>query len=394
MRKTVLIAASLALCVSLAGQAPAFKLPVQQKAALTAYLRAHWMSPEDYIVSKFKDHEIVFVGEFHRIKHDPELIQRVIPKLYKAGVTNLGIEFANFSDQAKIDKLVNAKTYDEGLAREIAFDQWAFWGYEEYMDIYRAAWALNRSLPEGAPRFRVVGLNYTPDWNLLTEPASQLTPEMRKKIFYNGNGDAYMAGVILKEFVAKGQKALIYSGNHHAFTRYRQPYYDFEKKVLHRLVDTRMGNIVYAKIGDRAFNIYLNAPWASKEGFDEQIDPVRGAIDEVMEGFADKSVGLDVVGTPFGQLRDPDTYYAIGHPDFRLEDYCDGFIYQGPFKDYKGVTTDPLFVTAKNLKQAVDDCANPAARASLNTPEDCIRAMEEDADIPARFKRWGLVPSP
>jgi len=33
-----------------------------EKAELAAYLKDHWMAPEDYIVSKFKDHDLVFVG--------------------------------------------------------------------------------------------------------------------------------------------------------------------------------------------------------------------------------------------------------------------------------------------------------------------------------------------
>jgi len=43
------------------------------------------------------------------IKHDPELVQALVPLLYKAGVYDLGIEFANYSDQALIDKLINAQ---------------------------------------------------------------------------------------------------------------------------------------------------------------------------------------------------------------------------------------------------------------------------------------------
>lgn len=384
----------LLLCLVAFFPAPAKGPAAADKAELAAYLKAHWASPEDYVVGKFKDHDIVFVGEYHRIKHDALLIQALIPKLYKAGITNLGMEFADYSDQALIDKLVDADSYDEDLARKITFDQFVFWGYKEYMDVFRAAWALNHSLPKGAPRFRVVGLNYSPNWKLMTVPKDQLTDELRKKIFYNGDGDEYMGGVILKEFVEKGQKALIYSGSHHAFTRYRQPNYDFDKKVLRRLVDDRMGNIVNAKIGARAFNIFLHSPWATRESFEKDALPVRGVVDEVMEGFEDKRVGFDTAGTPFGKLEDPGTYYAIGHEGFKLEDFCDGYIYQKAFKDYEGVTTDPLFITEKNLKEATENLPNPDARAFLKTPADFIRGMRHDADIPARFKRQGIIPDP
>lgn len=394
MRKSILISYMvLFLGVTVVAQSPQVILPADQQTELVAFLKAHWMPPEDYVVSKFKDHDIVFIGEFHRIKQDPTLIQALIPLLYKAGVLNLGIEFANYSDQPLIDKLINAEKYDEGLARRIAFQALTFWGYKEYEDIYRAAWELNRSLPKDAPRFRVVGLEYSPNYKLMTVPKEQLTNEQCKKIWYNGNGDEYMAGVILKEFVAKGRKALIYSGSHHAFTRYHLPYYDYETKTLNRLADNRMGNLVYAKIGSRAFFVFLHSPWMTKESEESMALPVGGAVDTVMANFADKRVGFDVAGTPFGKLKDPNAYYALGHDGFCLEDFCDGYIYQRPFKDYQGVTTDPRFVTAKNFHAALDGLANPQAKSHFKTPEDCTASMRRDADIPARFKEWGIVPS-
>jgi len=97
-------------------------------------------------------------------------------------------------------------------------------------------------------------------------------------------------------------------------------------------------------------------------------------------------------GDAFGKLRDPNSYYALGHDDFKLADFCDGYIYQMPFKDYKGVTTDPLFVTDKNLKEAVENIDNPDWRRRVKSPADILQGMREDADIPARLKEAGLIP--
>jgi hypothetical protein len=41
------------------------------------YITTHYQTPEEYLISKFKDHDIVFLGEWHRISHDPELIRRL-----------------------------------------------------------------------------------------------------------------------------------------------------------------------------------------------------------------------------------------------------------------------------------------------------------------------------
>ena len=73
------------------GQKPEVKklpLPVldsKLQAELLGYLEKNFRTPEDYVLSKFKDHEIVFIGEYHRIRHDVLLIQHLIPLLYKSG---------------------------------------------------------------------------------------------------------------------------------------------------------------------------------------------------------------------------------------------------------------------------------------------------------------------
>ena len=180
---------------------------------LGSYLKTHWMSPEDYVVEKFKTHDIIFLGEMHRVKHDVELVQNLIPLLYKAGIYNLGIEFGADEMQEIVDALITAPTYDEALAREILFKWSTYWGYKEYMDLYRKAWELNHSLPADARKFRVVNLDYHPRYDLRQKP---MTAELIKKVYYGGDRDEHMAQVIVKEFIEKGQKALIYSGAMHA----------------------------------------------------------------------------------------------------------------------------------------------------------------------------------
>ena len=107
----------------------------EEKQGLIQYLSTHWKSPEDYVVEKFSDYDIVFIGEFHRIKHDLELIHNLIPRLYQVGVHNLGIEFGSYEYQDKVDSLITGDKYDEDLARWLMFKGDAFWGYKEYMEI-------------------------------------------------------------------------------------------------------------------------------------------------------------------------------------------------------------------------------------------------------------------
>jgi hypothetical protein len=350
---------------------------------LVKYLRGNWSSPEDYIVGKFKDHDVVFVGEMHRVRHDVELIHNLIPRLYKAGVRNLGIEFADYLDQAEIDLLITAKTYDADAARRVQFRQFVAWGYVEYMDIYRKAWELNRSLPANAPRFRIVGLNARTRDDLRQ---AKMTPELSRQVFPLGDGDAYMAGVIEKEFFAKNEKALVYCGAHHAFTRYRQPMYNFEKRTLRGLADSRMGSIVHRDHPSRVLTVMLHMVFYSRDSESKWMPPAGGAIDLAMAAFPGKRVGFDVQGTPFGRLRSPGTYYTLGYDDFRLEQFCDGWIYQKPFADYEGVRVDPKFITEANIEAANRRVPNFEERKNLTKPSQFIASMTESADMKARVR--------
>jgi len=59
-----------------ASRAPAApQVDLRVKEALKTYVRSHYMTQEDYVLSKFKDHDVVFLGENHHYKHDPELVE-------------------------------------------------------------------------------------------------------------------------------------------------------------------------------------------------------------------------------------------------------------------------------------------------------------------------------
>jgi len=306
---------------------------------LETYLKTHWMSPEDYVMSKFTDHDYILIGEYHRIRHDVLLIQHLIPRMYAQGITTLGIEFGDRRDQPLVDSLLALPGYDESLARKIMFRSDPLWGYKEYIDLYRVAWEVNHcDTFDHTHPFRVVNLG------------AHYDPCKEGGAWKDLDPDVYMAETVFQEIVAKTPKALIYSGNHHAFTRYHQPRYNFKKDSLTGYTTTRMGNILYDSLGARVFNIYLHAAWNTGKGWDKKsVLPVNGTTDRVMQHFDDKRVGFDVVGTPFGRLTSNDSYYALGYPGFTLDQYCDGYIYQYAFKDYQPITMEENFITKENI---------------------------------------------
>jgi hypothetical protein len=377
---------------SMAGKRiPLPKLEPRVAAELTTFLDQNALSPEEYVISKFQDHDLVFLGEFHRIQHDALLVQNLIPLLYKAGIRHLGIEFACAAHQADIDSLLFAPTYDESLARNIFWRQWVFWGFQEYIDILKAAWRFNRSLPAGRLPFRVLGLNARMDWNYVWTPEERNYPEIMKKVLPDGDSDEVMARTIQREILDKKEKALIYSGFNHAYTRFHQPIVDEKTGELRRSANTRMGNRIYDQIGDRCFLIILHSPWepARRDGR-HHVYAVEGVIDAL---FAQRPpekrrVGFDVKGSPFGRLSDHTSVWSRSSKDFRLENYCDGWIFQKPLSQYEGCTVPDAWFTEANRLEAIGQIANPDPRVKHKnrTVESLMESLRDDTNFQKRFE--------
>jgi hypothetical protein len=358
---------------------------------LSQYILGHYQAPEDYILSKFEDHDIVFVGEYHRIKQNVELIQDLVPRLHEIGVNNLGMESACHADQGVIDSLITADTYDQAVANRTLFNMLMVWGYQEYADIFKAAWSVNHQLPEGAPRFRVVGLNTKCDWSHAKTEEDTQNPEVMRKVLPQGEFDEVMGRSVLKEFVEKGQKALVFSGSHHAFTQYKQPIYDEKAKKFVGFVEGRMGNRVYDVIGKRAITVELHSPWINEKGYSElEVYPVDGVIDALMPMLPGKyrSVGFDTKGTPFGSLPATTALYKHGYDDFKLADFCDGYVYQCAISEYDGVTPIEGFINAGNLAGAKAQSPNLRVRDSSVTADILNQKIAEAADIKRMFRRF------
>jgi len=359
---------------------PIDDLTEEVKKGLIGYLRTHWMTPEDYVISKFETHDIVLIGEHHFIKHDVEFIQGLIPILYENGIMNLGIEFGCYELQEQADSLLTAEAYDEDLARWLVFQWGSYWPNVEYLDLYRKAWEVNHSLPADAPKFRIVGLDYRARWDLFTE---NMPVRRWQRILSKGPRDKHMADVITREFINQGRKALIYAGQHHSFTRYHEPEYDFKRNRVIRLERNRMGNRIYRKIRNKVFNICLHYPWTTIKGPKKYDYPVDGAVDSIMREFTEKRFGFDIIDSPFGALSDSDALYSAGRRNFTFRDFCDGYIFLKPFAEYEGCSVDPLFITKENFKEAVSFLPKAEIKQKIKTPAQFLYKMKWDAD----FKR-------
>ena len=352
------------------------------QAELAAWLDAEADTPERYVVGLFSDHDVVFLGEQHRVKHDLLLVQSLLEPLYHAGVHVLATEFARREDQPLIDSLLAAPEWDEDLAREIVFRQSVWWGYQEYVDVYRAAWTLNRSLPEGAPSFRILGLNDSPDWSAITSETDQNDPAIMRQV-WRGGGEEHWAEVIL-DAVRSGERVLVHSGIHHAFTRYRQPIVS-DGAFVRFDGSLRAGNHVFAALGDRAVTVYLHAPWAGPEGYGSRVrHPADGVIDALMLAIGPRPVGFSLDEGPFGDLPIQNAVYRHGYDDFRLRDFSSGWIYTKPISSYEGVTAIVDWIHEGNLARAQSQSPNPRFRQA--TAEEFNAGIARDADVGRRWR--------
>ena len=330
-------------------------------AELTEYVEASGKSPERYLADLFRRHDIVFLGEFGLIKQQVEAVQRAIPLLYESGVRNLGIEFALFEDQSRIDEVLLSAEYNAASVHEILFNRMVIWGYEEYAGLFEAAWRLNASLDDGDKPFRIVGLNLLLDWNLLVEERDMRKPEVVAQLYANGIPDVFIAETIMDEFVRKGEKALIYTSMEHAFTGFESADYVENAKKMNLADSRRAGNIVYDNIGNRAATVLFHSPWPDRRAQTLISFPLDAAVDRLLEELPEESrfFGVDVIGTPFGALDADRNDFARGQDDVTLADMCSGYIATGLFKEWTPTAPIPGFINDANFEAAVRDFPGP-----------------------------------
>jgi hypothetical protein len=348
------------------------------------HLKAHGRPPAEYVLARLRDHRAVLLGEAHWLRHDVQLVIDLVPRLREAGADVLALEILPAGEQSTIDRVVAGGEWDAEAA--VGVLRKAAWPYREYLEILRAVWKHNRGQPP-ARHLKLVALGPGTDWRERLLPRSETY-------------DQFMARIVLDLLQQPGRRALVYSGLHHAFTRYHQPELPREQRV-ERFLD-RMGNILWREAGEEVFLIALAAPWPCRERTDgpwTRCLPVGGAIDCAAAALG-RPAGFDVIGSPFAGLPITRAYsYAQGYPDLRLEDLTDGFIWTRPIEEYQGVGLIPLSEFAPDPASLAEVAGNNPfsddkglGRADLEKlwQEEAERLREILRGPPAdqRFARW------
>jgi hypothetical protein len=143
----------------------------------------------------------------------------------------------------------------------------------------------------------------------------------------------------------------------------------------------RMGNMIYDKIGDKVFSIILHYPWVDRK--DNYTRPVCGIIDDIMRPLENKCVGFDLIGTPFGELTDKgESYYSIGHDNFKLSDLSDGYIFLRNFSGYELCTVDENYITEDNIEEATRILRPDKRGLKASEYIDLLKEMVNMANFP------------
>lgn len=335
----------------------------------------------DYVVGLFDEHQIVFLGEHAPSRQAGLFVQELVTALQAAGVWHLGIEFACVDDQPLLDALMHSPRFDETLARSALF-RWGLrhhFAYVEYLGILEAVWQANHTRDRAAPPMRVVALDYDIDIGAVTASADLRSPYAWEHLRPRGSSARHMAEVVLHEFVATGQRALILTRTAHALTRRRrQPHH------LYDAIDTEISagrvvgaaNHVYASIADRAATVLIHQALPASGDLGDFALAADGALDAA---FARPNgpkypVGFSVGNGAVGQL--PCSTALDGGS---LGSWAAGWVFLDTIDSLCAPTPLPDPVDEDTLDEARRWALDGALRDPGSTPYDFAAAVAASA---------------
>ncbi|MBB6462350.1 hypothetical protein [Flammeovirga kamogawensis] len=347
------------------------------------YLKEYETTPSEFIIKKFKTNTVVLLGEDHGIKNNLDFVSQLIPKLYKAGVYNLGMEFGASEMQHKVDSLLSAPQFDEELMRNIMFFYNVGWPYKEYMDVYKNAWKFNTTLKANDKKFRIINLSYQYNWsNYLGEN----TPEEKAEIFNKGEADLYRAKVVEKEVFDKNEKALLLVGTPHAFTKFLNR--NLENKISENCPAEAiyLGHRLLDKHPDKVYTILLHQAFYGTEKSNYKLmSPAHGNIEKAMALNGNKPIAFDLVHSPMGLLED-NSFYASCNDTFRLNQFFDAYIFLVPFDQMDGCTYDAHFYDNHNWEDIRVQIPDPNWNPRPSTQQKYQEQRRAFVDIKERYK--------
>jgi uncharacterized RDD family membrane protein YckC len=335
------------------------------------WLNVHGQDPVDYAVEKAAEHQVVIFGESHERRHELQLLNDLIPELYRrAGVTCVAMEVCLANDNEQIDRLITAEEFDPELALQIARHQpWGMWGWKGYWDVLKTVWRLNQTISDDQQKVRVIGLDMPIDMPSLAmlgleDNAGSDCPVWEKlrgwRLVFSlprlaFMRDPFMARQVEAEIIEKGQRGIVWVGRNHSPTGSPQV-------VAPGRAWNRMGFLLHQRYGDKVFQIRLHGFDISAVYVDKDYDgpgPALAAfVENIMRKRGKQPVGFDVAPSPFSRLRDSGSFDFHFEPRLSFADVASGYIFLANRSDLKecqwmpGYISREMFVANKPFYQA------------------------------------------
>ena len=312
-----------------------------------------------FVADKFDNHSVVFLGELHKRKQDLEFFSNLIPYLYRTKNINIiGWEFGAAEYQKDADSVVTASGFDRKKAIAIMRNSKYYWCYEEYLDIFKTIWQINKNILQADEKIRFLQLDkpYIPKrWDSQNQ---SIRLEERKKSF-----DNILPDIVEKEVMQKNKKILIYCGWEHSLTKFKTPKFFFIKEK-----ERRAGERLFNKYPNIVCQLWLVAPfpprwWMYKELTNSEdlkyVYPFEAVFNQLYDTLK-RPFAVNSNNPAFANARDYNSFYAFDKFNgIRLRDFCDGCIMLNAFDKIEPVKLIPDWVTTEEelneMKQVLPD---------------------------------------
>lgn len=282
----------------------------------------HLADPFRFVISEFKNHDIIFLGEPHKIKENLLFLAELMPEMHKNGINILFYEFASFDDSIRINRLISSESFDEAVAEDIMQSVYPGWNYREYAGIFRSAWKINRNCKKNQKKFKIIGLNNA---DRLNESYQKWTEEN-------------WADCIYRKAVINQAKALVYCGAQHALTKYQKPLV-IDGSFSRMANKSSVGQHLYRMIGNRCITVWFHHMWPDRFN-DYRLLPCQGSLDSIILSLpeAGQHFAFDTGVSPLGLLKDTASFYSMGYHQVQLQQITDGYIVLKPISKLTSIT--------------------------------------------------------
>ena len=327
----------LLICVFLSGISQDIKYK-SEISAYVEYIQNNNQKPINYILSKYKKHDVVVFGErdhrditqYYFLKeliHTPEFYQSVGVIYTEIGSSNYNDALNKVLQDYSLEKS-SLKTKLLEIYREISYQ--AIWDKYNFFYLWETIHDFNKNHREYPLRIEMTSPSF--DWNNISDTTDCKRETDRVERDYNKD----MASCFIKSFRALQKttrnKALVIMNYPHSMhhwvspkgKRYEVEFSSFVKKELN-------DNICFIAINTQRINLL----------------PVSdGKWDAAFKYLGHPKVGFDIKDSPFG--KDTFDIWPLNATGLLVhENLFDGFIYTHPLEEIKNIIGIPGFLNKK-----------------------------------------------